>query len=100
MRIHLLVASVILALAGAAQGQTYPNKPVKMLVGFAPGGSADLSARAVSDGLAAALGKPVVVENRPGAGSTTAPQQTDAYSNNNTPADPADDQSGRVALDG
>ncbi|MBM4023652.1 MAG: hypothetical protein FJ284_15695, partial [Planctomycetes bacterium] len=33
-------------------------------------------------------------------GSTTAPQQTDAYSNNNTPADPADDQSGRVALDG
>jgi len=72
MRIHLLVASVILALAGAAQGQTYPNKPVKMLVGFAPGGSADLSARAVSDGLAAALGKPVVVENRPGAGSIVA----------------------------
>ncbi len=72
MRIHLLVASVILALAGAAQGQTYPDKPVKMLVGFAPGGSADLSARAVSDGLAAALGKPVVGENRPGAGSIVA----------------------------
>lgn len=72
MKMRLIAAAALLALAGFAQGQTYPDKPVKLLVGFAPGGSADLSARAVSDGLSAALGRPVVVENRPGAGSIVA----------------------------
>ena len=51
--------------------QAFPDRPLKLMVGFTPGGSADLSARAVSDGIAAALVRPVVVENRPGAGGNS-----------------------------
>jgi len=72
MRHGIAIGVLLLAFATLAAGQTYPDRPVKMLVGFAPGGSADLSARAISEGLAQALGKPVVIENRPGAGSIIA----------------------------
>ena len=50
----------------------YPNKPVKLLVGFAPGGAADHVARSMSDAFGRALGTSVVVENRAGAGSSIA----------------------------
>jgi len=65
MRFAALLAACLLAFAAGAQ--EWPAKPVRIIVPFPPGGSADLLPRAVAEKLAARWGQPVIVENRPGA---------------------------------
>jgi len=67
------LAAVALALTGAsALAQAYPARPVRLVVGFAPAGAADTVARAMSEAFGKALGASIVVDNRPGAGSSLA----------------------------
>jgi len=58
---------ILLMVSGAALAQTFPAKPVKIIVPFAPGGASDLMPRIVGDKLTGMWGQPVVIENRPGA---------------------------------
>jgi tripartite-type tricarboxylate transporter receptor subunit TctC len=67
-RISLAVAASALALC--AHAQPYPSKPVKIIVPFGPGGFTDVAARIVQKELAPVIGQPIVIENKPGAGST------------------------------
>ena len=71
-RTLLAAALAACALPGAALAQAFPNKPIRVVVSFPPGGAADQIARAVSDPLSQALGQPVVVENRAGANGNIA----------------------------
>ena len=69
---RLVIALTALAGTAAASAQTYPDRPVKVVVGFAAGGPTDVIARIVSDKLSAKFGKQFYVVNQPGAGSNTA----------------------------
>jgi tripartite-type tricarboxylate transporter receptor subunit TctC len=60
------------ALSDAAWSQAYPTRPVRVVVGFPPGGSADVVARLMGQWLSERLGQPFVIENRPGAGTNVA----------------------------
>ena len=71
---HSRISALIILFAActAASAQSYPTKPVHLIVGFDTGGAADIIARAMSDPLSRALGQSIVVENKPGAGSSLA----------------------------
>lgn len=71
-RSALVGALCLLAGSQAAWAQTYPSKPIKIVVGYAAGGAVDAVARAIGQSLSASLGQPVLIENKPGAGTNIA----------------------------
>jgi len=80
----VLVAAAAMILSESAAAQTYPSKTVRMVIPFSAGGAADVPGRIIMQKLSAVLGQQVIVENRPGAGSTigadiVAKSQPDGY---------------------
>ena len=68
MKTRIVFAVIALAIAATAAAQTYPSKPVRIIVPFAPGGAVDITARAIAPGLTEQLGQSFIVDNRGGAG--------------------------------
>jgi len=73
---HLIAAIALASIATLAQAQAWPSKPIKWVVPFAPGGTTDILARTVGEKLAVALGQPVIIENKPGAGGGVGAEYT------------------------
>lgn len=71
MRTSLLALAASIVLTGTAQAQTYPQRPINMIVPFAAGGPTDIVARIVSENMSKTLGQQIVIENVAGAGGTT-----------------------------
>lgn len=70
--IRFLMSLCIAMGLGTATAQTYPSKPIRLVVGYGPGGVADITARLVAQKLTDSMGQPVIVENRPSAGGIMA----------------------------
>lgn len=64
----LIAATALVLQAGAVMAQSYPSRPITIVLGFPPGGAIDIIARQIAPKMSADLGQPVVVENKPGAG--------------------------------
>src|SRR2546423_14970505 len=74
--LSLIAGLAFAAAAGASHAQAdYPNRPVKIMVGFTPGGGPDITARHLAQKPSESWGQQVIVENRPGAGGTLAAAQ-------------------------
>lgn len=76
MVLKLAAVAVLACLSSAALAQNFPTRQVRLLVGFAPGGSTDIVARMIAQEMAKNIGQQVVVDNRPGAGSLIAAELT------------------------
>lgn len=63
-----LVAVALFSLAAPAHAQSYPSKPITIIIGYTPGAVSDLAARTIGEGLQSAWGQPVIVDNKPGSG--------------------------------
>ncbi len=74
-KLNMVLACLALNIAGAAQAASYPTKPITLVIGFPPGGGADSVGRVYANSLSKLLKQPVVIENKPGAGSTIAAGQ-------------------------
>jgi tripartite-type tricarboxylate transporter receptor subunit TctC len=72
---RLGIAFTALAMAAAAHAQSWPQRPIRIVVPFAAGSSPDILARIVNDKLAARIGQPLIVDNKPGAGGNTGTDQ-------------------------
>ena len=72
--VAICVGALPAALIGLATAQEYPSRPVRVIVGFPPGGPTDILARLTGQWLSDRLGQPFIVENRPGAGGNIATQ--------------------------
>jgi tripartite-type tricarboxylate transporter receptor subunit TctC len=72
MRLALACAAAAAWVLAPAQAQTWPDKPIKLVISFAPGGVHDTLARVLQPKLTESLGQPIVIENRPGAGGNIA----------------------------
>jgi tripartite-type tricarboxylate transporter receptor subunit TctC len=72
MRLRWLAFVMLLGLAGTALANDYPNKPIRMIVGYSPSGAGDGIARIVGEAMGRALGQAIIIDNKPGAGSTLA----------------------------
>ena len=71
--LHLAAGAAALpAVSRIAWAQAYPTRPVRIIIGFPAGGTTDIGARLIAQGLSERLGQPFVVENRPGAGTHVA----------------------------
>ena len=83
--LHLAASAAALStVSRIAMAQVYPSRPVRWIVGFAPGGSSDIHARLIAQWLAERLGQQFIIENRPGGGTNIALQaavnsQPDGY---------------------
>src|SRR5579883_1227513 len=71
-RCLLAIAGLTAAVATGAEAQNYPTRPIRLVIGYGPGGVADITARLVAQKMSESLGQQILVDNRPGAGQISA----------------------------